>query len=81
MEQVPNNGFATLDIKYENLTRRLNISDKFLKKTFVVFRADVVEPTYASFECLIKVNISIYRYVFVFISRLFLCREIVSKYF
>ena len=50
MDRIQNNGKATLDITYENLIHRLNISDKLLKKTFVVFRADVVEPQYAAFD-------------------------------
>ena len=51
MGRIFNKGSANLAITYEDLTRQLNISEKFLKKTFVVFRADVVEPLYASDKC------------------------------
>lgn len=49
MERIPNNADtrpnnARLAITYENLKLRLNISEKLLKKTFIVFRADVVDP-------------------------------------
>ena len=46
IDRIPNNGKASLDITFEDLKRLLTISDKLLKKTFVVFRADVVEPLY-----------------------------------
>ena len=51
IRRISNKGSANLAITYEELTHQLNISEKFLKRTFVVFRADVVDPMYASDKC------------------------------
>lgn len=45
--RVPNTARATLELTHDALANRSSVSREMLKKTFVVFSAEVVDPQYA----------------------------------